>query len=88
MYTLRKITGEGLQMNFNLGNEYTVVTKESNPEQFKRTFEVFWKDMPETESETYGFVTGEDLKIHCLFKKQFNYIMTESGRTFSNLSFK
>lgn len=88
MYTLRKITGEGLQINFWLGNSYTLVTEENNPKRFKENYEMLHKDKPNSDSETYGFVIGEDLKSHPLFKKQFNYIMTESGRTFSNLSFK
>lgn len=88
MYTLRKITGEGVQMNFNLGNSYSVVTLEANEEQFKKEYELFWNEKHSEKSETYAFVSYEGGNVLPLYKNQFNYIMTDSGKTFSNLSLK
>lgn len=36
MFTLRKITQTGVEMNFNLGDSYTLVTKENSPEEFEK----------------------------------------------------
>jgi hypothetical protein len=33
MFTLRKITKTGVEMNFDLGNHYTLITKERSPEE-------------------------------------------------------
>lgn len=33
LFTLRKITKTGVEMNFDLGNHYTLITKERSPEE-------------------------------------------------------
>lgn len=46
MFTLRKITQTGVEMNFNLGDSYTLVTKENSPEEFEKRFKrtsVLWR---------------------------------------------
>lgn len=95
MYTLRKITKNNYETNINIGNQYGVVLRETNYEEFKKTFEMFFKeqhvaDLNEESSEyskkCYGFILGED--TYPLYKNQFNYIMTENGKTFSNLTYK
>nr|DAH01352.1 MAG TPA: hypothetical protein [Crassvirales sp.] len=35
MFALRKITSDGLEMNFNLGDSYTLVTKDRSPKEFE-----------------------------------------------------
>lgn len=57
MFTLRKITKTGVEMNFDLGNHY----KERSPEE------------------------GE---ILYLYKDHKNYIVSENGTTYSNLTYK
>lgn len=85
MFILRKINSRGVEMNFSLGESYTLITKEHNPDEFK--------DMVKSggvldDAIIYGFVSGKDAKIHQLSSQQRSYIMTESGETFSNVSLK
>lgn len=85
MYTLRKITGKDVELNFNLGNSYTLVHSERSPEEFKRSMDNFLNP----DENIYAFVGNEDgSKLYALYKKQLNFIMTESGQTFSNLTMK
>ena len=35
MFALRKITNDGLEMNFSLGDSYTLVTKDRSPKEFE-----------------------------------------------------
>jgi hypothetical protein len=42
MFALRKITGEGVELNFRLGGKYTVVRAETSPENFKREFTAYY----------------------------------------------
>jgi hypothetical protein len=86
MFVLRKITGDGVQMNFSLGESYTLILKENNPEDFKRASLAVWTE--ENPENTYGFVSKPDGQFIALFKKQFNYIMTSDGNTFANVSLK
>lgn len=35
MFALRKITGNGSELNFDLGDYYVLITKERSPEEFE-----------------------------------------------------
>jgi hypothetical protein len=89
MYTLRKITGQdGIEFNFGLGSGYSLVMKDRNSDAFKTMFDAHAKGAFDWD-EVYGFVIGhDDNKTHCLFIKQHNFIMTDSGKTFSNITLK
>ena len=83
MFILRKISGDGIQMNFSLGKHYVLTTRD-NAEEFKKLSLAFWdKEDPE---ETYGYISDQEGNLHALFNGQFNYIMTQSGATFANVS--
>lgn len=91
MYTLRRISGEGVEMNFLLGQSYTVVSRDSAhyrfKEDFKRFFNSEWKD-DEPDDNVYAFVGNEGgTTIYPLYEGQRAYIMIESGATFSNLTY-
>jgi hypothetical protein len=110
MYTLRKITSDGVQMNTFLGKEYNFIEQFSSPFDFERCFENFFKApinfvetnppsptydgstinaqyVSEMKELVYAFVTSEGgREIFPLYKRQRNYIMSESGATFSNLT--
>lgn len=98
MYTLRRISGEGAQMNQFLGNSYTLVSKELSPVGFdnslKNHFSTFCaiKDaihMQQEIEKIYAFVGGEGGKvIQPLYKNQKNYIVSADGSTFANLTLK
>lgn len=82
MFTLRKITNDGLEMNFSLGDSYTLVIKERSPKEFEDKM----KDHPFYD-KTYAFIYWKD-EILPLYKNQKNYIVSENGTTYSNLTYK
>lgn len=84
MFILRKITGNGGELNFALGDSYSLILKDKNPKEFKEVLYVnghnaFLDDI-------YGFIGYGDSKFHMLFISHFNYIMTENGKTFKNVT--
>lgn len=86
MFALRKITHKGIEINFNLGDSYSLITKDFAPEEYMRlmnTMNDVYDDKP-----VYGFVTGVDGTPIPLCKNQKNYIVSENGATYSNLTFK
>lgn len=95
MFALRRISGQGIEMNHSLGDGYTVVGRLENYEEFARSFKkVFNKDHvadldPESDDHTkrvFAFVSGQNGSfVQPLYSNQQNYIMTESGKTFSCL---
>lgn len=84
MFILRKITGNGGELNFALGDSYSLILKESNPKEFKEVLSVGGHDA--FEDDLYGFITHGDCQHHMLFKNHFNYIMTDTGKTFTNVT--
>lgn len=81
MFTLRKITGDGVELNFFLGKSYTLVTQDRNPEEFEKTRKHLGYDV----DETYGFISDEDGHTFGLFPKQQNYIMIK-GQTVAHIT--
>ena len=82
MFTLRKITQSGVEMNFDLGDTYILITKERSPEDFEQKM----KDHP-FYGDIYAFISYKD-KVLPLYKNQKNYIVSENGTTYSNLTYK
>lgn len=87
MYTLRRISGNGVEMNFALGDSYTVVSKQSAPEEFEKNMNDFVDAYPG--GEIYAFVwTVNGTDVYPLFKGQQAYVMTPGGCTLSNLTLR
>lgn len=80
MFTLRKVSGDGIQMNFFLGKSYTLITQENNPNEFEEARKKLGYDS----DEVYGFVSDHDGHIYGLFPKQQNYIMI-NGQTVDSI---
>ena len=78
-------------MNEIIGDGYTFIHKVFNPEDFKRTIEHhFTKPSGEESDEhknVYAFIVNGPF-VQPLYKDQQNYIMTSSGQTFDNVSFR
>jgi len=83
-------------MNHAIGDSYTYIHRETNPEQFRDTFKVYFKknhvaDLDETSDDdskrVYAFVCSGAYN-QPLWANQKAYIMTESGKTFANISFR
>ena len=98
MYTLRSIIGYDYEHNQGLGNCYSVVSREQVcGKEFNKALSAFLnkeigEDLPQEviddAMEIYAFVLKEDTIPLPLYKKNKYYIMTESGKTFCNLSLK
>ena len=95
MYTLRSFTGD-CEVNINLGDYYEVIRREEDPENFATLFEDHFEKKhvadldPTADEETikcYAIIVTQRDTIP-LYKGQKNYIMAESGKTFSNLTYK
>lgn len=86
MFVLRTIFGNGIENNYILGNSYQYINKETNSLEFESVYKQCFDDF---EGDCYGFVVGNDIQNpHPLWKGQKVFIMTDSGSTFSNLTFK
>jgi hypothetical protein len=97
-FILRKVFKDHTQSNIVLGDSYLFIDREMNYEEFSKAFEVdFGKfhvgDLdPTSDSFTkncYAFlIINDGAKYIPLYKNQYNFIMTDSGKTFANITFK
>jgi len=86
------------QHNRILGSDYSLIFREEDYESFSEMYQKTFDSMHvadmDTESNdlsknTYGFLIYKDgNNTMPLYKNQQNYIMTENGNTFSNISYK
>lgn len=84
-------------MNHALGDSYTVVGRMENYEEFSKTYKKIFgtnhvADLdPESTDDTkrvFAFVSNNNGSfVQPLYSNQQNYIMTESGKTFSCLKY-
>lgn len=99
MFTLRRVLEDGYEFNFLLGKSYTLILKERvSKEEWSVISKNYWgetynervlceKDLKNEVRCCFGFIQSE-YEEHFLLPWQKNYIMAESGKTFSNLSLK
>jgi len=97
MYTLRIIEEENIESNQALGEKFTVLLKQfvSN-ERWLDTYRAIFgqsmspdSDILEVPKSIHAFVISEGGKnIIALKDNAYNYIVTENGKTFKNLTFK
>lgn len=69
-------------MNFYLGENYSLITKEKNKEEFEHA-----RESMNFADCIYAFLTDSNAKMHQLSDKQKSFIMTKEGKTFANVSF-
>lgn len=87
MYTLRRITLDGVEMNQELGRSYTYVDRDYAPEQFQLTYDHVLNYPHENSDEIFGFISNEDGSIiQPLWKGQQNFVMTDRGATLAKLN--
>jgi len=86
MFILRRITSEGFESNQCLGEVYDLISSIGNESKFKETQDL----MKFTEiQEIFSFIVFKNgSEILPLYKKSSYYIMTETGKTFANLTFR
>jgi hypothetical protein len=96
MYTLRRISCDGVQMNQAIGETYTYIHREWTFDEFCKMFESYFErkhvaDLDETSDidtkNCYAFVVNGSF-VQPLYKNQKSFVMTESGKTFDNVSYK
>lgn len=96
MYTLRTITPDGVQINECIGPDYIFICRDSAYDVFSDTFFNQFgikhvADLCQTATETttrcHGFIKLKNEDIVTLWKSNKYYIMSDSGKTFSNLSY-
>lgn len=86
MFTLRRISKAGLEINTCLGEEYVLVIKETHPVEFTDRVKM-WKD--HEIDGVYGIVAFENgNKLMPLYETSTYYIMSSDGKTFDNISKK
>lgn len=94
MYTLRAITDLS-EVNINLGDYYEITRRYESLKEFITLFESHFErkhfaendpDACEESKVCYAIITTKRDNIP-LYKGQSNYIMTDSGKTFSNLTY-
>lgn len=87
MFILRRVINnpetQQEEINIELSETYVFFTKGRNKETFDKMFEDNCKGHHKYD-EVYGFITSKG-DVHPLFTAHHNYIMTESGQTFSHL---
>jgi len=90
MYTLRSITSEGSENNLALGSHYSYISRTQSAEAFKRVYQQAYdsKELCDKDPnpDCIGMIQSELINFVFLWKSEQNYIMTESGKTFSNLT--
>jgi len=97
-FILRKVLKDGTQTNILIGNQYRLIERDVNYDQFSEAFEKEFEKFhvadldPESDSfskNCYAFlIVNEGSLLIPMYKNQWNYIMTDSGKTFANLSYK
>ena len=86
MYTLRKVTGNGSEINLFLGKSYTLTLAEKQTEIFQEMFRMYYGEHEKNENgRIYGFITDHEGEFHPLSDLQKSYIMI-LGDTVANLS--
>ncbi len=85
MFALRKVTEDGVETNIALGDGYTIVNRETSPSDFERAMGAAGFDAADG---IYAIVlTYRGVSIP-LYDTHGNYIVTENGATYCNLSYK
>lgn len=74
MFALRKITKDGLEMNFSLGDYYSLITKERSPEEFEDKM----KDHPNYD-EAYVLFT-EKMRYYRYIKTNTTILFLKMGQ--------
>ena len=91
MFILRKMGGENKSQarNFEIGNHYEVVDKERHPKSFEEMHKEFGggyaTETPERVIYAYVLFDGD---VQPFWNHEYNFIMSENGKTFENITFR
>lgn len=92
MYTLRRISSRGVEMNHFLGKSYTLVTLEKSRDEFISNYRLLFQwefdDTPKgSDNENiFALISNEDgSHVQPLYSNQQNYVMGSDGKTLSTI---
>lgn len=93
MFTLRTVRkSDNAEDNFSLGDSYRFIHREWSPELFAKEMEKRC-DIKLEDKEDYNLYAivicgfgGE--RMFPILKNEWNYIMSENGKTYANISYK
>lgn len=83
MFILRMVDENRISKNYELSDNYSVVSKLYNHKEFEDFCDMH-QVMPDG---CDGIISDEDGKFYVLHKDTHYYVMTESGKTFERLHF-
>jgi hypothetical protein len=94
MYTLRQIKQDGREINFYLGENYTIYTKEKTPKDIKRLIDLWYGNVNSSDEVTlrqidmtFAFIDSSNINIEIpLLSEDENYIVGFLGKTFQKIS--
>ena len=81
MFVLRRVTKDRVVCNMEIGNSYDYYEKDSS--EFNRIVE---EQYPEKPQGLYALIIGGNGNLFGIFENHENYIMSENGKTFANIS--
>ena len=97
-FYLRTVTSDGYENNRAIGKNYSYVDRETQYDEFCKAYKAAFgidhvADLDEMSDQfskkCQGIVVfNEGSELIPLYKGNCNYIMTENGKTFSNLTYK
>ena len=89
MFILREYSEKHPVYNISLGEDYSVIYRESNGIDFKTSCEKFWSREEDVPRECYALILyNSGCRVYPLYEGMKYYIMTGNGSTFDNLTFK
>lgn len=83
MFILRQITEDGQISNMTLGDRYSLIRKESNPERFSDSIGL--ADTHPDQEKIFALLSNEDI-LYPLYQGFHYYVMTERGKTFEAIN--
>ena len=87
MFTLRRITSEGLESNQIIGDSYNLINQERNQKQYQETLEMHFQI--KEDKDIYGFIVCKNgTKIMPLYRKNTYFVMISNGETFANVTLR
>jgi len=89
MFVLRRITPSGVQFNDVIGDKYCFISKEISCEQFDAMIKAHDFNDSEGLEYVYGIIYSSylDDEVIPLYTSDMVYIMNDSGKTFSNITY-
>lgn len=85
MFILRQISADGLESNRTIGQFYELIRKSTQEKAFKELYYRLFECEQSKDNTIYAFVIDENGAVWHLFSGGWDYIMTESGKTFSKI---